>query len=65
MFVQDEGLCEQEIIRVFTDKFELVAEDEDGNFGKETFRGNIYEMIKLFQEVCNKYINIEWDVKNN
>ena len=59
MFVQDEGLCEQEIIRTFTDKFELVAEDEDGNFGKETFRGNIYEMIKLFQEVCNKYINMD------
>lgn len=55
-FVQDEDLCEREIIREFTSKFELIRYDTTGGFGSEMFAGDIKEMVKLFQEICNRYI---------
>ena len=49
MYVTDEKECEKEIIREFT--------DSTGNYGGETFSGNIREMIKLFYNIyiCSKY----------
>lgn len=55
-FVQDEDACEREIIREFTSKFELVRHDTTGGFGSEMFAGDIKEMVRLFQEICNSYI---------
>lgn len=55
-FVQDEDACEREIIREFSSKFELIKHDTKGGYGSEMFAGDIKAMIKLFQEICNKFI---------
>lgn len=55
-FVQDEDACEREIIREFSSKFEVIKNDSTGSFGSETFAGDIKEMIKLFQEICDRFI---------
>ena len=56
MFVQDETACEKEIIKEFTSKYKLIDKDVSGNFGKETFRGDIREMMQDFQDICWKYV---------
>lgn len=56
MYVSDENECEKEIIREFDSHFTQVSHDTTGNYGRETYRGNVKEMMKLFYEICSKYI---------
>lgn len=55
MNVSDEDECEKEIIKEFDSNFAQVRSDTNGNYGRETYRGNIKEMIKLFYNICMKY----------
>ena len=54
-FVIDENKCEKELIEEFTRTFTLVKEDSEGNFGNETFAGNINDMMDLFYRICSKF----------
>lgn len=56
MYASDEDRCEKEIIKEFDSQFTQVKHDTTGNYGREAYRGNIREMIKLFYEICSKYI---------
>lgn len=53
--VSDEDECEKEIIKEFDSNFAQVRSDTSGNYGREAYRGDIKEMIKLFYDVCMKY----------
>lgn len=56
MYTSDENECEKEIIREFDSHFIQVKHDTTGNYGRETYRGDIREMMKLFHEICSKYV---------
>ena len=47
--------CEKELIRAFNLKFENVRNADDGGFGREYFIGNMNEMIKEFERICDSY----------
>lgn len=55
MNVSDEDECEKEIIKEFDSNFAQVRSDASGNYGREAYRGNIKEMVKLFYSICMKY----------
>ena len=54
-FVTNENECEKELIEEFTKKFTLIKEDSQGNFGNETFAGNINDMMDEFYRICSHY----------
>ena len=56
MYVNDETTCEKEIIKEFSDRFTQVTSDDTGNYGRETFSGDIKDMMKLFMDICMRYI---------
>ena len=65
--------CEKELIKEFHNTYKNVAQSEKGSYGSETFEivdNDIVKCITLFNEICNKYVDVKIDefvevVENN
>jgi len=53
--VNDSDKCEEDIIKQFRTTFKLISKSSNTNCGNEYFEGDINEMIKLFNKICNNY----------
>lgn len=54
-YVDDETICEKELIDEFSTKYQQIKNDSEGGFGNEIFSGNIYEMMDLFYSICSHH----------
>ena len=54
--VNNDDACEKELITKFSEKFTQIRTDSTGNFGNETFAGNINEMMYMFWNICSRYM---------
>ena len=55
-YMNDIVKCENELISVFSDKYAQISVSKDsGSYGRETFEGNIDDIVKDFKRICLKH----------
>ena len=53
--VYDMYECEKELIETFKERYLRIRESKNTSYGLEYFKGNEYDMLMLFNQICDKY----------